>query len=225
MRLFLSWLIISIGSIGDLASAASTVFEPREPQANDPDTALMIPQGGTVVVDNSYSLGLGTALQDIEQVAGNRIEGNQEEGLITAADNRCRSPRAATRKRNQPDYCQNVAPPHLQQQENGRPSGNLNQDKPAQGNFISPAQQNLEWAPPLKGFFEEDPCQVRPWQVCAPYVPGLDFRAWASGRLAGFDLEGCDYCMYGHFCGHENSSSGKTDSPQIDSSYIVIFIN
>lgn len=195
------------GSIGDLFFAASVVFEPRGPQDDDSDKIVIAPRGAQV--DNP-SLGLGTGLPSISQVAENNIEENQE-GPIISTDNRCRSPRAANRKRSLPDYCQDVPPLRSLQQENERPIGTFNQDKPAEGNYILPAKQNLEWAPPLRNFFETDPCQVRPWQVCAPYLPGLDFSAWSSGRLAGFDLEGCDYCMYGRFRGFENKHTEKSN--------------
>lgn len=191
MRLFLLFLTLLIGgNISHLFFAASLVSEPRGPQDDVSDTSLIAPFGAQVY---NPSLGLGKGLPDISQVAENNIvEGNQEDHLIISTDNRCRSsPRAGNRKRNQPDnYCQDVPPLRSQQQENGR------REKPAEGNYILPAKSNPDWAPPLKDFFETDPCQVRPWHVCAPYLPGLDFRAWSSGRLAGFDLEGCNYCMY-----------------------------
>lgn len=195
MRLFLLCLTILIGgSIGDLFFAASVVSEPRGRQDDDLDTILIAPLGAQVY---NPSLGLDKGLPDISHVAENNIEGNQEDPLIST-DNRCRSPSAVNRKRDPPDYCQDLPPLRSQQQENGRPIGTFNQHKPAEGNYILPANPNPDWVPPLRDFFE-DPCQVRPWQVCAPYMPGLDFRAWSSGRLAGFDLEGCDYCMYGRF--------------------------
>lgn len=194
MRFLFIWLTFTIGSIGDLPFAASGISEPQGPQADDPDTALIDPLGAQFD-DPSLELRLG--VEDIAQIPENSIEGNQK--VPIASNNKeCRSGRGANRKRDQPGYCQNVAPPYLQQQENGRPSGTLNQDKPAEGNFILPAKSNPEWAPSLKDFFETDPCHARPFQVCAHYLPGLDFSAWSFDRLAGFDLEGCDYCMYGH---------------------------
>lgn len=204
MRLFLIWLIFVIGGIGDLSLAALGVLGPRWPQADDPDSALIDPLGDQF---DDPSFGLGIGFRDISKVAEDNLEENQEAPIIST-DSRCRSPR---RKRDPPDYCQN-APPLLlqQQQENGRPSGTLNQDKPVESNFILPAKLNPEWAPPIEDFFETGPCQVRPWQVCAPYLPGLGFRAWSSGRLAGFDLEGCDYCMYHRFPCYENKPNGGT---------------
>lgn len=194
MRFLFIWLTFTTGSIGDLPFAASGISEPQGPQADDPDTALIDPLGAQF---DDPSLELRIGVEDIAQIPENSIEGNQKVP-IASTDKTCRSGRGANRKRDQPDYCQNVAPPHLQQQEIGRPSGALNQDKPAEGNFILPAKSNPEWAPSLKDFFETDPCHARPYHVCAPYLPGLDFSAWSFGRLAGFDLEGCDYCMYGH---------------------------
>lgn len=195
MRCFLLCLTILLigGNISHLIFAASLVSEPRGAQEtqddDDSDKILITPFGAQVY--NPSSLGLEKGLSDTSQVAENNvIEGNQEDPLIISNDNRCRSPRAGHRKRNQPDYCQDVQPLRSQQQENGR------QEKPVEDNYILPAKSNPDWAPPLKDFFEMDPCQVRPWHVCAPYLPGLDFRAWASGRLSGFDLEGCNYCMY-----------------------------
>lgn len=219
MRLFLLWLIFVIWSIGDLSLAALGVLEPQWPQADDLDTTLIDLRGDQY--DNPL-FGLGIGFRDISEVAEDNLGENQE-GPIISTDSRCRSPR---RKRDTPDYCQN-APPLLlqQQQENGRPSGTLNQDKPVEGNFILPAKSNPEWAPPLKDFFETDPCQVRPWQICAPYLPGLGFRAWSSGRLAGFDLEGCDYCMCHRFPCNENKPNGGTRSPRGDSSHVLRFIN
>lgn len=209
MRLFLLCLTILIGgSIGHLFFAASLVSEPRGPQDDDSDIVFIAPFGAQVY---NPSLGLGKGLPDISQVAENNIiEGSQEDPLIST-DNRCRSRSAVNRKRNQPDYCQDVPPLRSQQQENGRPVGTFNQEKPAEDNYILPAKSNPDWAPPLDDFFETDPCQVRPWHVCAPYMPGLGFRAWSSGRLAGFDLEGCDYCMYGHFHGSENKHTEKSN--------------
>lgn len=205
MRLFLLWLALTLGSIGGLSFPASGVFEPPGLQADGPDTASKDPRGAQF--DNP-SRRIGIGLRDMSQVAENSIAGNQE-GSIISTNIRCRSPRGANRKRNPPDYCQNILPLRLQQQqENGRPSGTLNPDKPVEGNFILPAESNQEWAPPLEDFFGTDPCQVRPWQVCAPYIPGLSFNAWSFGRLAGFDLEGCDYCMYRRFRGYENKSNG-----------------
>lgn len=198
MRISLLCLTILIGgSIGNLFFTASLVSEPRGPQDDDSDTILIVPFDAQVY---NPSLGLGKGLPDISQVAENNIEGNQED-LLISNDNRCRSPSAVNRKRNQPDHCEDVPPLRSHQQENGRPIGNFNQEKPTEGNFNLPAKSNPDWAPPLKDFFETDPCQVRPWHVCAPYIPGLAFRAWSSGRLTGFDLEGCDYCMYGQFRG------------------------
>lgn len=207
MRSFLLCLTIIIGGIGDLFFVASVVSEPRGPQDDDPDTPVIASLGAQI---NNPSLGLGIGLPGILQDAENNIEGKQE-GPIISTDNRCRSPRAANLKRTPSDYCQDVSPLRSQQQENGRPIGTFNKDKPAEDNYILPAHSNLEWAPPIRDFFETDPCQGRPWQVCAPYIPGLDFRAWSSGRLAGFDLEGCDYCMYGHFRGFENKHTEKSN--------------
>lgn len=193
MRFLFIWLTYTIGSIGDLSFAASGIFESRGPQAGDPDTSLIDPLDAQF--DNP-SLELSKGMEDIAQVPENSIEGNQK--VPTASiDSTCRSRRGDNRKRDQPDDCQNVAPLHLQHQENGRPSGTLNQDQPARDNFILPAKSIPEWAPSVHDFFETDPCNVRPYQVCAPYLPGLEFSAWSFGRLAGFDLEGCDYCMYG----------------------------
>lgn len=194
MQFLFIWLTFTIGSIGDISFAASGIVEPQGPQADDTDTSLIDPLGAQF--DNA-SLEPRIGVEDIAQVPENSIEGNQN--VPTAStDKTCRSRRGANRKRDQPDDCQNVAPLHLQHQENGRPSGTLNQDNPPEGGFILPAKSNPEWAPSLKDFYETDPCHVRPYLVCAPYIPGLELSAWSFGRLAGFDLEGCDYCMYGH---------------------------
>lgn len=218
MRLFFLWLIFTIGCIGDLPLAASGLLEGRWPQDDDPDTALTDLRADQF---GNPSLGLGTGSPDISQVVENNLKENQE-GTIISTGYRCRSPH---RKRNPPDYCQNAPPPLLQQQqEKARPSGTINQDRSAEGKFILPAKLIPEWAPPLKDFFEMDPCQGRPLQACAPYLPGLGFRAWSSGRLAGFDLEGCDYCMYHRFRGRENEPNGARP-PRIDSSHVLCFIN
>lgn len=201
MRLFHLCLTILIGgNISHLFFAASLVSdEPRGPQDDDDDddTVLIAPFGAPIY---NPSPGLGKGLPDISQVAEeNIIEGNPGDPFIST-DNKCRSsPSALNRKRNQPDYsCQDVPPLRSQQQqENELPIGtSSNQEKPAEGNHILPHKSNPDWAPPIKDFFETDPCQVRKWHVCAPYIPGLEFRAWSSGRLTGFDLEGCNYCMY-----------------------------
>lgn len=188
-------------NISRLFFAASLVSESRGPQDDDDsDTVLIAPFGAQVF---NPSPGLGEdGLPDISQVAENNIiEGNQEDPFIMSTENRCRSPspRAGNRKRKQPDYCQDLPPlrsPPPQQQQQQQGNSGRQQEKPVESNYILPAKSNPDWAPLLKDFFETDPCQVRPWHVCAPYLPGFDFRAWSSGRLAGLDLEGCNYCMY-----------------------------
>ena len=219
MQLFLLCLTIILigGNISHLFFAASLVSEPRgAPQDDDLDRVLIAPFVGAAPLYNPSPAYFGKGLPaDISQVAENNIiEGkNQGDPFIISNQNKCRYPSAPNRKkRDQPDYCQDVLSPlrsqpqpqqqQQQQQENGLPPiGTSNQPEkpksPAEGsNYILPDKSNPDWAPPLKEFFETDPCQVRPWHVCAPYISGLDFKAWSSGRLTGFDLEGCNYCMY-----------------------------
>lgn len=138
----------------------------------------------------------------------NSVEGNQQqqEGLFKANTSNCRrsppsSGGAERRRRDEVDYCRNddaptIRPARLQQEGEVRPSGNLGgQSKPGNNLLVKPEEGRPEWAPSLSDFFVTDPCQKRPYRVCAPYVPGRDFEEWTSTAHTLFvlDLTACDF--------------------------------
>lgn len=72
-----------------------------------------------------------------------------------------------------------------------------NEGKPGKNLLLSSDEAEPGWAPSLSNFFMKNPCQNRPWPVCAPYVPGRDFEEWSSNVVTlTLDLAACELCMY-----------------------------
>lgn len=207
--LFFFWLTFSLASVGHLSLADFDQFDPLALQADDaittrPLTDSPIP---TELVADNPTLGLEIGAQDGGQIPDDSIESNnQQEGRSKADTSKCRRspPRSsgAKRRREKLNSCPNdgliTSPSLSQQQQKVRPTGNIgNEGKPGNNPLLSPDQAGPEWAPSLSEFFMKDPCQNRPWPVCAPYVPGRDFVEWSSNVVTlTLDLTACQMCMY-----------------------------
>lgn len=214
------WLTFSLASISQLSFAD---FDPLQTLALQADDAVTtIPPTPDFVVDNPpLVLAVGAQEDQSSQSPGeNSIERTQQQQQLQpelfsqAKTERCRrSPPPSSssggggkkrRRDEQLNYCRNedaptIRPAPLQQGEKVRPSGNLgagSQGRPGKNPLVTPGEAKPEWAPPLSDFFVSDPCQNRPYRVCAPYVPGRDFEEWTSTlrTLSTFDLRECDFC-------------------------------
>lgn len=198
---FFFWLTFSLASVGQLSLADFDQFDILALQAHD---AISTPN--ELVADNP-TLELEIGAQDGGQIPEDSIEiNNQPEGRSKADASKCRRspPRSsgAKRRRENLNYCPNdeliTSPSLSQQQQKVRPTGNMgNGGKPGNNPLLSPNEAKSGWAPPLSDFFMNDPCNKRPYRVCAPYVPGRDFEEW-SPNVAGLtlDLAACEMCMY-----------------------------
>lgn len=205
------WLTLSLANVDPLSLENFDQFETLALQADDAITTTPLTDSHTpteLVVDNPTH-GLEIEAKDGGQIPENSIARNQQqEGRSKADTSKClRSlPRSsgAKRRREELNYCRNdfiTSPSLLQQQEKVRPTGNLgnegNEGKPGMKILVSPYEARPEWAPPLSDFFIKDPCQKRPYRVCAPYVPGRDFEEWSSNVITlSLDLTACQMCMY-----------------------------
>lgn len=207
--LFFFWLTFSLASVGHLSLAEIDQFDILALQADDaiitrPLTDSLTPTE-ELVADNP-TLGLEIGAQDGRKIPEDSIESNnQQEGSSKVDTRKCRrsAPRSsgAKRRRERLNYCPNdliTSPSRSQQQQKVRPTGNMGNDgKPGNNPLHSPDEAKPEWAPSLSDFFMRDPCQNRPWPVCAPYVPGRDFVEWSSNFVTlTLDLTACEMCKY-----------------------------
>lgn len=218
--LFFFRLTFSLASISHLSLAD---FDPLQTLALQADDAVtIISTTPDFVLDNPpIALAVGAQDGSSQSPDENSIERNQQQQIqpelfSNAKSEKCRrSPPPARsrggagakrrRKRDkQLNYCPNedaptiISPATLQQGKKVPPTGNLRggQSKPGNNQLVTPEEARSEWAPPLSEFFVTDPCQKRPYRVCAPYVPGRDFEEFTTTvrTLSTFDLRECDFC-------------------------------
>lgn len=199
--LFFFWLNFSLAGLVQLSLAYFDQFDTLALQADD---AISTP---TELVADNPTFGLEIGAQHGGQISEDGIESNnQPEWRSKGGAGKCRRspPRisGAKRRRENPNYCPNdelISSPSLsQQQQKVRPAGNMgNEGKPGNNPLLSPDDAKSGWAPPLSDFFMRDPCNNRPYRVCAPYVPGRDFEEWSPSVVGvTLDLAACEMCMY-----------------------------
>lgn len=203
--LFSFWLTFLLASIGHLSLADFDTLPIPALEADD--TVITTPTPEFVVGDPTLALGNG-AQDDSGGIPVDSTETNQQQqGFPIADTSKCSgSPSsgrgAKRRRRDNVNYCRNENAPSSrpapsQQGEKVRPTGNLGgQGKPGNNPLVTPEEARPEWAPSFSEFFVKDPCQRRPYQVCAPYVPGRDFEEWTSTAraLPNFNLPACEFC-------------------------------
>lgn len=199
------WLTFLLASISHLSLADFDPLQVPALQADDAVTTTPTPE--FVVDDPTLPLGIG-AQDDSVRIPDDSTETNQQQqGFVMANTSKCRgsppsSSGAKRRRRDDVNSCRNedaptIGPAPSQQGERVRPTGNLGgQGKPGNNPLATPEEARPEWAPSFSEFFSKDPCEKRPYQVCAPYVPGRDFQEWTSTAraLPNFDLPACDFC-------------------------------
>lgn len=206
--LFFFWLTYSLASVGHLSLADFDQFGTLALQADDAITTTPLTDSGapTELVADNPTPGPEIGAQDGGQIPENSIESNQQEGRSKAETSKCRRSHlrssGAKRRREELNYCPSdlliTSPSVSQHQQYVRPTGNLgNEGKPGNNILVSPDEAKPEWAPLLSDFYRKDPCQNRPYRVCAPYVPGRDFEEWYSNSITlTLDLTACEMCMY-----------------------------
>lgn len=200
--LFFFWLTFLLTSISHLSLADFDPFQIPALQADDAVTTAPTPE--LVVDDPSLALGIG-AQDDSVRIPVDSAETNQQQqGFLEANTSKCPPSNSGAKRRRRDDlnYCRNedaptIRPAPSQQGQKVPPSGNLGgQSKPGNNPLATPEEARPEWAPSFHEFFVRDPCEKRPYQVCAPYMPGRDFEEWTSTAraLPSFNLPACDFC-------------------------------
>ena len=194
-----------LASISHLSLADFDPLQIPALQADDAVTTTPTPEFD--VGDPTLALGIG-AQDDSVRISVDSTETNQQQqGFSMADSSKCSgSPPSGSgakrRRRDDVNSCRNEDAPTIrrapsQQGEKGRPTGNLGgQGKPGNNPLATPEGARPEWAPSFSEFFVKDPCDKRPYKVCAPYVPGRDFEEWSSTAraLTNFDLTACEFC-------------------------------